>query len=194
MTMENKGQAKIGDPIDLLRAAYRFLSAGEAIPERILDDDRSCQESLDVLTDLACIDVADAEHSFTVRSGVLETCNLPFRTPAPTFRDSGGPAILHSDVFPLEKDYLLVELSSTPDGWDLLLEKGSKKGSELAISLYKGDNLMEFLLIKNRIRRSLSRLESGKYRLLCGEKTLLNFSIFDEDKDYYKGRGHNRQD
>ncbi|MBL8019303.1 MAG: hypothetical protein JNM27_06540 [Leptospirales bacterium] len=188
-----KPQARPAQTTDLLRMAVSYLETGLPLPQRALASSRSCQEMLEILTDLACIEPEPRIPSFTIAGEALTSSSLGFGTLAPAFRSESPVAILHSDVFPLGADFLLVELSGNGQGWDLLLEKGSKKGSPVSISLYKGDNLVEFLLIKNRLRKSLDQLGPGNYRVLYEEKTLLNFSILDEDKDNNQRRSHYRQ-
>jgi hypothetical protein len=188
-----KPQARPAQTTDLLRMAVSYLETGLPLPQRAFASSRSCKEVLEILTDLACVESEAKIPSFTIAGKTLTSSSLGFGTLAPAFRSESPAAILHSDVFPLGADFLLVELSGNGQGWDLLLEKGAKKGSPLSISLYKGDNLVEFLLIKNRLRKSLDQLGPGNYRVLCEEKTLLNFSILDEDKDNNQRRSHYRQ-
>ncbi|MCE9599348.1 MAG: hypothetical protein K8S54_15395 [Spirochaetia bacterium] len=193
MTPEIKAQARPAGTTDLLRMAINHMETGFPLPARAFATDRTCQETLEILTDLACLEPETSTPSFTIQGNALTSSNLGFRTFAPAFRSENAPAVLHSDVFPLGADFLLVELSGNGRGWDLLLEKGSKKGSPLSISLYKGGNLVEFLLIKNRLRKSLDQFGPGTYSVLCEEKTLLNFSILNEDKDNNQRRSNNRQ-
>lgn len=168
------------------------MERGAPIPASILHREQALEELLEIMTDLVAVRAMDpAPPAFTVSGSRLVSSNFAFVSPVPAFRS--GPAVVHSNVIPLDEDFLVVELASQERGFRLTLESGQKKDAPLSISLYRGDNLQESLLIKGRVQKDLNSLKPGAYSLVSGETRLLSFSILDENKDHHAGRSNHSQ-
>lgn len=187
-----KQSSKFINPLDLIDSAIDVMEGSRPIPASIMSRDHALEELLEIMTDLVAVRALEpAPASFAIAGNRLVQSTLSFTAPAVAFRS--GSSVVHSDVVPLEMDFIVVELEARETGFRLTLEQGQKKGASIPISLYRGGNLMESLLIKGRIHRDLDSLSPGAYSLVSGETRLLSFSILDENENNHPGRSYNSQ-
>ncbi len=185
-----KQSSKFINPLDLIDSAIDVMEGSAPVPASIMSRDHALEELLEIMTDLVAVRALEpAPASFAIAGNRLVQSTLSFAAPAVAFRS--GSSVVHSDVVPLEMDFIVVELEARDSGFRLTLEQGQKKEASIPISLYRSGNLMESLLIKGRIHRDLDSLGPGAYSLVSGETRLLNFNILDENKDNHPGRSYN---
>lgn len=187
-----KQSSKYINPLDLIDAAVDVMESQAPVSADVMAKDHALEELLEIMTDLVAVRaIAPAEASFTVAGNRLVQSSLSFTAPAVAFR--GGTSIVHSDVVPLDLDFIVVELEAREAGFRLTLEQGQKKAASIPISLYRGGNLLESLLIKGRVHKNLDSLGPGAYSLVSGETRLLSFSILDENENNHTGRSDHSQ-
>ncbi len=93
---------------------------------------------------------------------------LPLLSPQP---------VIHSDVIPLEDDYILLQVSGQSSGFKLSVENGAKVNPEVLMSLYNDDQLVQKATLQHRVDWQLDNLGPGSYRVKFNEKTGLQFQI-----------------
>ena len=184
-----KNASSLSNPMDILEA---LLPAGR-MPASMLRSDQNTQEMQEILADMAACDLARVParpHFFKAnKNGLVSSFGL---RPSLAFRSKSR--IVHSNIIALDKDYLIVELSADETGLHIVMEKGAKNESTISISLYRGAAAVEFLHIKSRVRKDLGELAPGEYSLICENRPVLNFSLFDENENHNKRRSNNRKD
>ena len=112
-----------------------------------------------------------------LRGGIaLEVFGFPLRARAPVFR-AGGIPVLHSAIHPLGRDYVLLELSGWDGDLELHLERGTKNGPDIPISLYMDEELSDQRTLQTRLSYRLTQLAEGSYLLKLREHTVFRFNV-----------------
>lgn len=95
---------------------------------------------------------------------------------ATVFR-SGGLPVLHSAIHPLERDYVLLELSGYAGDLRLLVERGRKNGPPIPISLYMNEELSDQRRLQTQHMYRLADLVTGSYQLRLAEQPVFQFNV-----------------
>jgi hypothetical protein len=161
----------------LAAVAEHLLQCGDCLAEfqRIADD----------LAVIAALDSARGPRSegvgprFVIRAGELLSAWGVFRAlrPAAAFRSIEAPAILLSDIIPVDSSYVLLELTTENGRLRLRLENGAKNHALVDISLYINDQIVEKSQLGVRLDWDLSGLEPGEYRIAFNHQKVLHFQI-----------------
>ncbi len=106
----------------------------------------------------------------------LSVAGFQLHRPAPVFR-AGGIPVLHSAIHPLERDYVLLELSGWDGDLELHLERGTKNGPSIPISLYMDEELSDQRKLQTRLSYRLTQLAAGQYQLKLREHTVFQFNV-----------------
>lgn len=85
--------------------------------------------------------------------------------------------VIHSDVVPLENDYVLFQISGQSSGFKLSVENGRRVDPKVLISLYNNGQLVQKEPLKRRLDWDLESLDPGSYKLKFNEKIGLQFKI-----------------
>ena len=112
-----------------------------------------------------------------LRAGVaIAVSGFPLRKKAPVFR-AGGVPVLHSAIHPFGRDYVLLELSGWDGDLELHLERGTKNGPDIPISLYMDEELSDQRTLQSRLCYRLTQLAEGTYRLNMRHQTVFRFNV-----------------
>lgn len=164
-------------PPRLAQAAEHLLKCEACLAEfQAIADDLAVLAALDAARDPAG---AGALRRFVIRAGELLGGTGAFRSlrPAAAFRSVEAPAILLSDIIPVNSSYVLLELAKENERLRLRLENGAKNHAPVDISLYINDQIVEKSQLGVRLDWDLSGLEPGEYRIAFNHQKVLHFQI-----------------
>lgn len=166
-----------------------FLSGSldKFMESHLLECDRCLQEAEELLRDQRALRRMETESrlrsgrthepaSFSMRGGMLVAVRGLVRGLGAVFR-SGGRAVIHSDIIPLDADYVILELVNEEAGTRLKLEKGAKNMNKINISLYINESLSDNLQLQRSHSWDLNEFPHGSYTLDLEEKTVLKFEL-----------------
>jgi hypothetical protein len=159
-----------------------------AVAEHLLQCSDCLAEFQSIADDLAVVATLDSARSpaddgagrrFVIRAGELLAAWGVFRSlrPAAAFRSIEAPAILLSDIIPLDSSYVLLELTTDGGRLRLRLENGAKNHAPVDISLYIKEHIVEKSKLGVRLDWDLSGLEPGEYRIAFNHQKVLHFQI-----------------
>lgn len=164
-------------PPGLAQTAEHLLDCAACLAEfQSIADDLAVLAALDAARDRGA---GSALRRFVIRAGELLSGQGVFRSlrPAAAFRSIEAPAILLSDIIPVNSSYVLLELAKENERLRLRLENGAKNHAPVDISLYINDQIVEKSQLGVRLDWDLSGLEPGEYRIAFNHQKVLHFQI-----------------
>ncbi len=174
--------------LDLALAGANVPPRLAAVAEHLLECAACLAEFQSIADDLAALTALDAARGpagpgtlrrIVIRAGELLSGSGVFRSlrPAAAFRTVEAPAILLSDIIPVNSSYVLLELAKENERLRLRLENGAKNHAPVDISLYINEQIVEKSQLGVRLDWDLSGLEPGEYRIEFNQQKVLHFQI-----------------